>query len=70
MAFPDTSLKLEAAGYKFAGKGKCKYCAGEIYWFETPRGKKLPVSRVEGSDHAPRCEPHFNACKEYKGEKK
>jgi hypothetical protein len=65
MAIPNTSAGLEAAGYIFKGRSKCKYCKAEIYWYETPRGKKMPVSAVPGTERGHRrCEPHFNACRQ------
>ncbi len=40
-----TDTELVAAGYKFVKKGKCRgeSCGAELEWWETPRGKLMPI---------------------------
>jgi len=46
--FPSTDAELKAAGYVFTGSAKCQgtFCQTWIYWYLTPNGKRLPMSKV------------------------
>jgi hypothetical protein len=62
--FPDTRRDLEAAGYRYTGAGRCRSCGVELSWFETPRGKNMPMSAVEGTEDREHrvLEPHWKSC--------
>ena len=64
MAVPNTRRGLEAEGYTYSGEGTCRGCGCVLLWFDTPRGKKMPMEIVEGTeDDAERtlaC--HFERC--------
>jgi len=65
MAIPDNRKDLEAMGYSFNGEGLCRGCGAELFWFETPRGKKMPFSRIADagpSDDSEKLEPHWSSC--------
>lgn len=55
MAFPKTEQELALQGYKFKNSGHCSGCNAEIAWYETPRGKMMPLD--EGT-----LEPHWSTC--------
>lgn len=64
--FPDTRRDMEAVGYHYTGESKCRSCGEPMLWFETPRGKKIPMSVVSGteSEEHRRLEPHWKSCPE------
>jgi hypothetical protein len=70
MAIPEKKADLEAFGYVFDNKAKCRGCGAEIEWWITPRGKKMPMSvqivRETGSPISPvkeyRRVPHWSDC--------
>lgn len=64
--FPNTRAQLEAAGYRFSGESNCRGCGEPMLWFETPRGKKLPMSVVAGTEDRDHriLEPHWKSCSE------
>lgn len=53
--FPTTETELAKQGYKFTGTGRCKSCRAEIAWYETPKGKSIPLD--EGT-----LAPHWSTC--------
>ena len=55
MEFPKTDTGLAEQGYSFSGKGKCKGCGAEIEWWDTPKGKHIPLD--PGT-----LEVHWNTC--------
>ncbi len=46
---------LIAAGYKFDNRARCRGCGAEIEFWQTPRGKYIPLD--SGT-----LEPHFGTC--------
>lgn len=44
MPFPETMDELVKAGYSFENEGKCRGCGKAIEWWNTPRGKKMPMN--------------------------
>lgn len=62
MAFPQSLDEMKSADYKFSGDGVCRGCGQDIEWWETPRGKKLPMDPMkQGSTPAV---PHWQTCSE------
>lgn len=64
---PKTKEELEAMGYSFRGRSKCrgKNCGQTISWWRTPNHKDLPLD--EGT-----YEPHWATCadvEKFRGEK-
>lgn len=62
MPFPSTRAALEADGYKFVGHSYCTHplCKRTlISWFETPNGKRMPMTAKAGTDE---LEPHWASC--------
>ena len=60
MPFPKTRDELVGGGYKFSSHARCKACAQEIEWWETPRGKKMPFNLMPvGSSPSV---THFSDC--------
>lgn len=69
---PDTLAELAIAGYREQGTGVCQACGVKLYWFLTPKNRKMPFSlKAElmiGADTIyrqrsnTRYEPHFAAC--------
>lgn len=57
MSFPKTDTELNQRGYKFKSKGRCtgEDCGAEIEWWETPKGKMIPLD--PGT-----LEPHWATC--------
>ncbi len=64
MAIPDTRDGLESLGYKYTGSSACRGCGAEMQWFTTPRGKKLPMSAIPGTedDESQKLEAHWSVC--------
>jgi len=64
MALPDTRDTLESVGYKYSGDSRCRGCGENMLWFDTPRGKKMPMSVVSGTedDDPQKLEPHWTVC--------
>lgn len=64
--FPDNHRDLVTRGYTFDGKGECRSCHTELYWYTTPNGKKMPFSKkgtdIVGHDVQIILEPHFASC--------
>lgn len=50
MAFPDTRKKLEMHGYHYNGEGTCRGCGCVLHWYDTPKGKKMPMEVKEGTE--------------------
>lgn len=61
MPFPETLDELQRAGYVFKGTGSCRACGVQMAWFETPKGKKMPMTR-KGNDLPKRFEAHHSVC--------
>ena len=57
MPFPTTREDLIAHGYLYIRTTNCNgpTCSEYIEWWETPKGKRLPLNR---STH----EPHWSTC--------
>lgn len=55
MGFPTTPDELADSGYQFTGPSECKSCGANIDWWETPRGKKIPMNRGT-------ARPHWSTC--------
>lgn len=49
--------ELEADGYRHMGTSRCKgsACGAEIDWYETPRGKNIPINPDT-------LKPHWETC--------
>lgn len=54
MPFPKTETELSEAGYKFKSHGHCRSCGSEISWYETPKGKMIPLD--------PDLASHWSTC--------
>jgi hypothetical protein len=59
MEFPKTDTGLVELGYEFKNKAKCKGCQADIEWWNTPKGKFIPLD-------AGTLEPHWGTCPEAK----
>lgn len=55
MPFPRTTEQMTGWGYKPLGMGACKKCGFPIDWWETPKGKKMPVNRDTAVPHWETC---------------
>jgi len=55
MSFPKTLDDLRNSGYKFTGGANCRGCGADIEWWQTPKGKRIPM------DHGT-ANPHWAAC--------
>lgn len=55
MGFPTTLEELKEQGYKFSGDGECRSCGADIEWWETPRGKKMPMDHGTATSHWSSC---------------
>ena len=64
MGFPTNMKELKEAGYKFDGEGTCRDCGEELEWWETPRGKKIPMTPMMAATDI--AEPHWKVCSERK----
>ena len=58
MPFPETIDELKAAGYKFLNDSNCRGCGFAIEWWETPKGKKMPMDVLADGT----CESHWGTC--------
>jgi len=66
MPFPKTDTELKEAGYSFNNRSHCKGCGAEIEWWDTPKGKMMPLD--PGT-----MEPHWGTCpkaKDFRRERK
>lgn len=55
MPFPKTEQELKEAGYRYEGKSYCRACGAQMAWYNTPKGKHIPLN-------ADNLEPHFALC--------
>lgn len=55
MSFPTTETGLKAKGYVFSGTGECRSCKAPLAWYDTPKGKAIPLD--EGT-----LLPHWTTC--------
>lgn len=55
MEFQKSIDEMRAAGYKHAGLAQCRACQADIEWWETPKGKKIPMNHGT-------AEPHWSTC--------
>ena len=55
MPFPKTHDELIAAGYIFKNGGHCRGCGQKIQWYQTPKGKVMPLDMDT-------YEPHWSSC--------
>jgi hypothetical protein len=62
----DTLEKLREAGYKYQDASLCSEpgCGKIIYWFITPKLKRMPFVIIPGPerDSVPHYQPHFVDC--------
>ncbi len=69
--WPKSNLELTAQGYIFSGRGVCKGCHAPIVWATTPNQKRMPLSKVAGTEST--YEPHWASCEkraDFKRDKK
>ena len=69
MPFPETIAELTAAGYKFDGDANCRGCGAPVEWWDSPKGKKIPMD----VDPEGNCVTHFATCpkaKEFRNEQR
>lgn len=60
MAFPKNLEEMKSFGYIFSDNAVCRGCGADIEFWETPRGKKIPMNVMErGSSEAV---AHFATC--------
>lgn len=74
MNYPATHVELTEGGYRYNRSAECRgpNCRATVYWYLTPAGLPIPMSRVFGEHgksyeqgdqpEAPRYEPHFASC--------
>jgi hypothetical protein len=63
MALTGTRDELESLDYSYSGESPCRGCGALIMWFDTPFGKKIPMSVVKGTEgERPVLEAHFATC--------
>lgn len=66
MKWPAASHQLRAEGYEFDNESTCRGCQAPIEWWITPKGKKMPLSRVKIGDQLKRnveaLQPHWADC--------
>ncbi len=55
MSFPKNEKELAEQGYKFKNEGQCRGCKADIEWWETPKGKLMPLNSAT-------LEPHWSNC--------
>ena len=55
MALPTTIDELRQQNYKYSGDSECKACGADIEWWETPRGKKIPMNHGTAIAHWSTC---------------
>lgn len=60
--YPETKSELNDSAFIFKGRGKCKDCGAIIEWWETPKGKTIPLDRMT-EDHD-KAIPHWKSCPE------
>lgn len=56
---PTTREGLEADGYIFEGRSRCKACPATIEWWRRIGGRPMPMEFVEASKT---IEPHWSRC--------
>jgi len=83
MKYPATHEQLKAEGFIFTNDAACTgpHCRSRVFWFKTPGGAKIPMSRVitipettAGKLFAtapvapcgPKYQPHFADCPDEK----
>jgi hypothetical protein len=66
VAIPDNRDDLEKLGYKYTGSSACRGCGADMQWFLTPRGKKMPLSAIPGTedDDSQKLQVHWEVCPE------
>ncbi|MFA5387689.1 MAG: hypothetical protein WC322_04905 [Candidatus Paceibacterota bacterium] len=55
MPFPTNETELVAAGYRFDRTAACRGCGAQIEWWQTPKGKWMPLD--PGT-----MQPHWGTC--------
>jgi len=65
MPFPKTEAELITAGYHFESVGICRGCHAKFEWWQTPKGRMMPLDIGT-------LEPHWATCpqRELFGKKK
>ena len=62
MAIPDTRDGLTAAGYQYLSTSICRRCGKDTDWYLTPRGKKMCLSAIEGTEDEDPQRLEFHKC--------
>lgn len=52
---PTTIEGWQAAGYKYKGEGRCRACNAPMLWFETPKGRNIPLDLDGAASHFATC---------------
>lgn len=55
MPIPQTIDEMIEKGFKQEDDSLCRSCGAEMTWWETPRGKKLPMNRGTAVAHFTTC---------------
>ena len=58
--WPKSAAELKEAGYVFDDLGLCKaaVCQARLFWWTTPNGKHMPLTKDENDLYT----PHFANC--------
>ncbi len=62
MALPDTRDDLEAVGYRYLSTSICRTCGKDLNWFQTPNGKRMGMSAIEGTEDEDPQKLEFHKC--------
>lgn len=60
MSFPQTLDEMKSFGYSFQDHATCRGCGSDIEWWETPRGKKIPMDPMDAGSS--KATPHWATC--------
>lgn len=60
---PQNKAEMIAQGYKFVNANECKQCGAEVEWWESPKGKNLPILAGSGELHLGGCAAELKAGK-------
>ena len=57
MAFPQTEGEMISRGYEKLNDSTCRdtQCKADITWWETPKGKKIPMDKGTATAHWATC---------------
>jgi hypothetical protein len=62
LPIPDTRDGLVSVGYTYTGSSICRTCGKDIEWFLTPRGNKMGVSPIPGTEDEDPQRLEFHKC--------